>query len=904
MPTKDELRAQRAALIERLHALPVAMKSRPQWLVWKFIKKPKVPKPAKVPFYTNGHARGWPNGKPRDGKATDAQPQVEQGHELDRAALVGFEAALAAIEAQPSWHGIGFAFLPGDGLIGVDIDGAVDLETGEISPRALLVMKMCSGFTERSVSGTGMHIIMTGQVEGFKSDAIGLEVYCGRQYFICTGEAWSGRPAEPEPADHEALAVMRGMCEQANEKAKAEAAALRAAAADGQSAKSAPPVRAAPAPSSAAADGESDFKRVNAEAMLRLSAWVPELFPGARPYSTKYKGDGYRISSASLGRELQEDLGIMPGGIRDFGTGVEGTTIGNMTAIDVVVKFGHMTPREALHWLAQRVGVDISRRPQRPASASRPEPPAEGAAGAGSDGRPDPPPTPLGKNAAHARSGGGGEAAEEADAGQEAGAQAGGGGKGRGPLPKHVQANLEALRAGFAYQYGSKIAWDLARRESIEIANLRHTFGSDAVRIWMNSPDRRVIYGEQVMFEPGQELPADCLNLFGGLPSEPEEGDYAVMQELLRHLCATSEAPGMGPEDIADWVMRWCALPLQQIGAKMTTALVFHGPQGTGKNLFFDVLRDMYGEYGVMVGQTELEERYNTWLSGKMLIIGDEVVSRQEMYHTKNRLKWIITQETKIPIRAMHADTRWESNHANLIFLSNESQPLALEAGDRRFMVIYTPVAEDGDLYARVREFLAAGGARRFLHYLQTLDLQDFNRHTKPPLTKAKEALIELGYKPAERFMHEWLGGYLPLPMRVCSTEQLYRAFRRWSDSTGERYYPKQAEFTLQASRFAMERIERDAEGKRLDPPFRVKTVQVPHEAAVTGRKSYRCWIPRGCGFRELPPPDDATEQEKAEAPTEGGWARECIDEFEAVLKGFLRPSRLDGGGDERPEPP
>lgn len=889
MPTKDELRAQRAALIERLHALPVAMKSRPQWLVWKFIKKPKVPKPAKVPFYISGQLRGWPRGKPADGVATEDQPQVEQGHALDRAALATFGEAVAALEAAPSWVGIGFAFLPGDGLIGVDIDGAIDLETGEISPRCQLVMRMCPSYAERSVSGTGVHIILEGEVDKFKSDEIGLEVYARSQYFTCTGEHWAGTPAEPIEADMQALEIMRGMCEQANAKAQAERDALKQAAAAGQPAK---PRAAAPARPSTG-DGRDDFKLINDRALQQLGAWVPALLPAA-----KVHGAGYRITSKALGRQLQEDLSLMPEGIMDFGREV------GMTAIDVVVEFGNMTPRDALHWLAGQIGVDISRRPRSSGAASRPEPPTEGEAGAGSDGRPDPPPTPLGKNAAHARSGGGGEAAEEADAGQEAGAQAGGGGKGRGPLPKHVQANLEALRAGFAYQYGSKIAWDLGRRESIEIANLRHTFGSDAVRIWMNSPDRRVIYGEQVMFEPGHELPEDCLNLFGGFPAEPAEGDCDVMIELLRHLCSTSEAPGLGPEDIADWVLRWCALPLQHVGTKLTTALVFHGPQGTGKNLFFDVLRDLYGEYGVMVGQTELEERYNTWLSGKLFIIGDEVVSRQEMYHTKNRLKWIITQETKIPIRAMHADTRWESNHANLVFLSNESQPLALEEGDRRMLVVYTPVAEDGDLYARVRDFLANGGARKFLRHLQQLPLEDFNRHSKPPLTRAKASLIELGYKPAERFMHEWLGGYLPLPMRVCSTEQLYRAFRRWSDSTGERYYPKQAEFTLQASRFAMERIERDAEGKRLEPPFRVKTVQVPHEAAVTGRKSYRCWIPRGCGFRELPPPDDATEQEKAEAPTEGGWARECIDEFEAVLKGFLRPSRLDGGGDERPEPP
>ena len=336
----------------------------------------------------------------------------------------------------------------------------------------------------------------------------------------------------------------------------------------------------------------------------------------------------------------------------------------------------------------------------------------------------------------------------------------------------------------------------------------------------------------------------------------------------------------MGPEDIADWVLRWCALPLQRLGAKMDTALVFHGPMGTGKNLFFDVLRDLYGDYGVMVGQTELEDKYNAWLSRRMLIVGDEVVSKQEMHHVKNRLKWIVTQKSKIPIRAMQQDTRWENNHANLVFLSNESQPLALEDGDRRYMVVYTPTADRGDLYARVGEFLEAGGAAKFLHFLMHLDLEGFNEHTKPPLTQAKATLIEMGLKPAERFMREWISGFLPLPQRVCSVEQLYRCFQRWCGQAGERWPPSQALFTEQSRRYAKERVELDAEGEQLAPRFDVRVIAVPDPTKATGRTSVRCWIPRGCG------PQDGR--------TWGEWAVEAIDEFEPTARGFLRRHHID----------
>lgn len=876
-------------MLDLFHQLPVSMQVRQQWLVWKFINKGAGKKPAKVPFYASGQPRGWPNGKPKDGIATEAQPNVDQGHELDRAALVSFEAALEALRINGGMSGLGFAFLPGDGLIGVDIDGAIDPETGEVSDLCRTVVNLCDSYTEYSVSGHGVHIILAGETPKFKDDLIGLEVYCSSQFFTCTGRPWLGAPKEVQFCQPHALATMKQMVENSLEaqRVEREAGKLAKALEDAAAAGQVKPKRA-PMPQGGAQPG-GDFQRVNAMALERLDAWVPSIFPDAKLH-TSPKGRGYRVTSKALGRDLEEDIAITPGGIQDFGTR-EGKS-----AIDLAVEFRGMTPREAMLWLASLVGVEVSKPMPRRDQHRQAEPPDADDGPAGSDVRPEPPPPPLDEKPAAPRKRGEGDEAEP-ETGQ-------GKGKKRAPMSEFVKDNLDALRANFAYQYGSEIAWDIPRRKPIKISHLRHSYGGDAVKIWMASPTRRVVQDEQVAFEPGVDLGPDCINLYAGLAVEPVEGDCSVMVELLTHLCSTSEVTvtdadgnvtkSLGAPEIVTWVLRWCALPLQQIGAKLDTALVFHGPMGTGKNLFFDVIRDLYGEYGVMVGQTEIEDKYNTWLSRRMFIVGDEVVSRQEMYHAKNRLKWIITQRTKIPIRAMHMDTRWESNHANLAFLSNESQPLALEDGDRRMCVIYTPTAERTDLYARVSAFIDGGGAAKFLHYLQNLDLGDFNAHTKPPLTNAKRNLIELGYKPAERFMHEWIKGYLALPMRVCSSEQLYGCFRRWAEASGERFPPKQAEFTEQAKRICNERVELDADGRVKDPVMVHKVFQLPKSMEEGGgRKAVRCWVPRGCENKE--------NRTDGSPMTEGEWAAGCVRDFEETARKFLRRERYgsdDGGGD------
>jgi hypothetical protein len=86
-------------------------------------------------------------------------------------------------------------------------------------------------------------------------------------------------------------------------------------------------------------------------------------------------------------------------------------------------------------------------------------------------------------------------------------------------------------------------------------------------------------------------------------------------------------------------VLKWIAYPIQHPGAKMKTTLVVHGPQGTGKNLFFEALMSIYGEYGDVLDQSALEDKFNDWASRKLFMIADEVVARSDVYHIKNKLK-------------------------------------------------------------------------------------------------------------------------------------------------------------------------------------------------------------------------------------------------------------------------
>lgn len=107
---------------------------------------------------------------------------------------------------------------------------------------------------------------------------------------------------------------------------------------------------------------EDFYGRVNDAAMQSMDTWVPDLFPTARPYH-----GGYRVTQADLGRNhLEEDLSILPTGIKDFGVADQGDAKqGGRTPVDLVLEWSHLTmdemaimgPYEAALWLCNQIGT-------------------------------------------------------------------------------------------------------------------------------------------------------------------------------------------------------------------------------------------------------------------------------------------------------------------------------------------------------------------------------------------------------------------------------------------------------------------------------------------------------------------------------------------------------------------
>ena len=845
-------------LIERADNIPPEMAGCKQWLLWRFIKKAGQDKPSKMPYYVNGNLRGWPNGQPpkgADGRRmpTEAQPQVDQGHELDRAALVGLNEALDAL-GRGKWDGLGFAFLPGDNLIGIDVDRAIDPETGEMAAHCRDIISNCGSYTELSPSGTGVHVICSGVSDTFKDNDVGVEVFAGRQFFTVTAKPM-GECRHVNFIGTDVLAWLRKLVK--GDKAE-QRQAQRAA---------------GPTPVAQAYDANKQAVRYCMAALERAVQHMRTTTEGGRNNVLNEEAFGLARLVATGGISetvIRAALGDAARAVGLADAEINGT-------MDSAIRSG----------LAKPVAIP-QREPHRALSPAPSHVSAKPGAGSDTAANDLEEPAWMADMAP--------PAVTEVAAGAIAAARATSrrkGGKGSddaGEQDESFWARVDALTDRFYLVEASDQSLDTRDMSFWRVSDMRLRFGQQIVKAWLArvAEDRaRSVHLRDVLFEPGLEVAAHQINLFTGLELKPEPctaADVEPMLSLLRHLCSETTLDGGSADDadaVMHWILQWQALPLQKLGTKMQTACIFHGEQGTGKNLYWDAWRDLFGVFGITVGQTELEDKFNGWVSRKMAIIGDEVVSRQEMYHNKNRIKMLVTTEDRFPIRGMMKETRWESNHANVVFLSNESQPLPLEERDRRYMVVFTPLEASPELYEAVRDFKANGGLAKWLYYLQNYPLDGFDAHTKPLMTQAKQNLIELTWKAPQRFMSEWIGGYLDLPVRVCAAEQLYRAFRRWCDRNGERWPESQSNFTNAVSRWVNQRVRRKVDGSFEPAAMTYKVIKLK-DSVTDARKAVRCWVPLGCGA-----PDGVSE---------GAWASDSVQTFERDINRFCRtPGALDG---------
>lgn len=297
------------------------LKARDQWVAWQYMYDPKKGKWDKPPLSVKG------------GYAKSTTPST----------WASYSAAEQYALRRPG-TGVGYVLTAADGLTGIDIDGCRDPVTGKLDRWAEEVLAAAETYAEISPSGTGIRMFASGKVE--RSTAFkpaGIEIYNEGRYLTITGHVVPGVPTSILPAPH-TLETLYGRIQTFKRKQEAEKPKISER------------LMANAAKSQRPLTGGDFFREVNSRALADLAAWFPSIFPQAR-YMAGTRG--YRVSAASMGRDLEEDLSATPSGIVDFGVHDMGDVRdGKRSAIDIVMEHqGERTAVDAAKWLCARMGL-------------------------------------------------------------------------------------------------------------------------------------------------------------------------------------------------------------------------------------------------------------------------------------------------------------------------------------------------------------------------------------------------------------------------------------------------------------------------------------------------------------------------------------------------------------------
>jgi hypothetical protein len=238
------------------------------------------------------------------------------------------------------------------------------------------------------------------------------------------------------------------------------------------------------------------------------------------------------------------------------------------------------------------------------------------------------------------------------------------------------------------------------------------------------------------------------LNLWEGLP-ESEPGDVQPFLDLTDYLFS------LLPDEDKDLALNLVAWKVQNPEKlpRICITLLGVGKQGSGKSLWADIVRQVFGTYGVSIPSSALVSEFNPWMETSLCVVIDEA----EPEHVSSKAggsalkKYIADPQNQL--RDLYRKGRQVTNRSMVILTSNHPEVGHHEEGDRRMFVVSSPPKhpEGPEFYNRIGRWIERGGIRWLRHFLQTYDLKGWVPPNFAPMTAEKRMAAAESRSPIQR---------------------------------------------------------------------------------------------------------------------------------------------------------
>jgi hypothetical protein len=325
---------------------------------------------------------------------------------------------------------------------------------------------------------------------------------------------------------------------------------------------------------------------------------------------------------------------------------------------------------------------------------------------------------------------------------------------------------MYTIRESFARQWSWVEQSDLFVNEEFTTIQLKRDQFNSAIRPFSSVADTaglllKKFTGRKAVLTYRPDLPQrriiengePAINLFRPTLLKPMEGDVGPWLEFLHYLFVVEEE--------CYQCKRWIATLGGRLDIRMAFGILAISVfQGVGKTTLGDILAELVGMHNCSFpGESMIvQQNFNGWVANKRLVNSNEIYSGHswQAYH---RLKSYITDQY-IEVNLKHQKTYTTPNWTHFYVCSNSLNALKIEDHDRRWLM--PKVTEEPWPYKKFQEFrewLAAGGLQKILHWCQTWN--DYVRAGEvAPMTESKRYIIEESRSDAQA-MAKMLGEIL-----------------------------------------------------------------------------------------------------------------------------------------------
>ncbi|RLN69191.1 hypothetical protein BBJ28_00022768 [Nothophytophthora sp. Chile5] len=220
--------------------------------------------------------------------------------------------------------------------------------------------------------------------------------------------------------------------------------------------------------------------------------------------------------------------------------------------------------------------------------------------------------------------------------------------------------------------------------------------------------------------------------------------DYSLIAGFLGHI---ENIWANGDKEVAICILKLFASILQNPSKKTGVCLVITGPEGFGKNIITDMLRDFVIGLKYVLETPSMHaitQRFNGCLENKLLTILNEAANLSDSSHgDQDILKDLITEDRRlIEPKGRAPYTIRDCN--NYICFSNNEYVIRASTEMRRFVFLRGSDSRVGDkkyFQNLADDFEKRGAGIHLYHYLMNLDISGFKPQRDFPITEMKKEL-------------------------------------------------------------------------------------------------------------------------------------------------------------------